>query len=151
MYERHVVRTGDTISSIANRYDIPIEELLRINRLNPDSILMVGQELFIPPKKQTPNFFPYEVQPGDTLFGIGMKYNVKPEIIALTNGIDLNSYIYPGQLLLVPKEGIRIYVTSAGDTINDVLRIFNTTIDKIMLDNEKIYLMEDQLIIYKDR
>ena len=52
---------------------------------------------------------------------------------------------------MIPKEGIKVYVTVEGDTINDVARIFNTTVNKLLLDNENIYLMEDQLLIFKGR
>jgi LysM repeat protein len=151
VYQRYVVREGDTIESIANQYNILAEEIVRANRLMPGMILRPGQELLIPPSKETTIFFPYEVKPGDNLYAIATRYNIKPEVIALVNGIDLNDYIYPGQILLIPKEGIKVYVTVEGDTINDVARIFNTTVNKLLLDNENIYLMEDQLLIFKGR
>jgi len=151
MYQRYIAKAGDTISSVARAYNISVEELVRTNRLSQSYTLIPGMELLIPPTREQTNFFPYEVKTGDTLYSIAQRYNVRPEIIALTNGIDLNQYIYKGQILLIPKEGVKVYVTREGDTIKDVTRILNTTINKLLLDNEKIYLMEDQLIVYKEK
>jgi murein DD-endopeptidase MepM/ murein hydrolase activator NlpD len=44
----HVVRRGDTASTIARRYGVSLEALLRANRLRPESPLHVGRRLTIP-------------------------------------------------------------------------------------------------------
>ncbi len=50
--ERYVVQRGDTLRRIAGRFDIPVEAILRYNRLSPQASdsLRVGQEIFIPPR-----------------------------------------------------------------------------------------------------
>jgi len=45
----HKVEEGDTLDSIAQKYDVPLERLRGINALAPDSdLIVVGQELIIP-------------------------------------------------------------------------------------------------------
>ncbi|MBN1923125.1 MAG: LysM peptidoglycan-binding domain-containing protein [Anaerolineae bacterium] len=52
----HVVQTGDTLSAIAARYGVPLEELRRLNAgtLGPNDLIMVGQELIISGAPLTP-------------------------------------------------------------------------------------------------
>lgn len=49
---RYVVQSGDTLRSIAERFDVSVEALLRYNGLTTDEgdSLSVGQELLIPPQ-----------------------------------------------------------------------------------------------------
>jgi LysM repeat protein len=50
----HVVRTGDSLSWIAEKYNVPMERIMEENSLsNPDK-LVVGQELIIPPLEAEP-------------------------------------------------------------------------------------------------
>jgi membrane-bound lytic murein transglycosylase D len=44
----HVVRRGDTLSSIAHRYGVPVQGILEMNGMKPGKKLRVGQELMIP-------------------------------------------------------------------------------------------------------
>lgn len=44
----YVVRTGDNLTSIAQRFGVPLYELMRINRITDPDLLRVGQELIIP-------------------------------------------------------------------------------------------------------
>ncbi len=43
----HVVQSGDTLSGISFQYDVLLEELYRLNNLNNQSILKVGQEIVV--------------------------------------------------------------------------------------------------------
>lgn len=44
----YIVQPGDTLFSIANRFGVPWQEIVRVNRLQPPFSLYVGQQLFIP-------------------------------------------------------------------------------------------------------
>lgn len=44
----YVVRTGDNLTSIAQRFGVPLDELMRINRITDPDLLRVGQELIVP-------------------------------------------------------------------------------------------------------
>lgn len=43
----HQVEPGDTFYSISKKYDLTVEELIRLNKMKPDSVLMPGQKLII--------------------------------------------------------------------------------------------------------
>ena len=49
------VKPNDTLYSISNTYEISIEKIKEINNLSNQSIIKVGQKLFIPDKNQTIN------------------------------------------------------------------------------------------------
>lgn len=48
IYERYTVRAGDTLSSISLRFDISLEELMRVNNLTNANALQINQQLKIP-------------------------------------------------------------------------------------------------------
>ena len=43
----HQVEAGDTFYSISKKYDLSVEELIRLNKMKPDSVLMPGQKLVV--------------------------------------------------------------------------------------------------------
>ena len=111
----------------------------------------------------------YIVKEGETIESVASMFNIPAvEIIkanslvypyTLTKGNILNIptgqvnvfnyYIYEGQTLLVPKNGISTYITKSGDTINSVASVFNTYPQDILYSNSNIYLLPDQLIVYR--
>ena len=46
-YEMHIVSEGDTLWSISNKYNIDIRDITRMNSINQNSILKLGQQLTI--------------------------------------------------------------------------------------------------------
>lgn len=48
---RHVVVKGETLTSIARHYSISLSELQRVNKIENDRKLQIGQSLLIPPPK----------------------------------------------------------------------------------------------------
>lgn len=50
----YIVRPGDTVYSIAARFGVPVQELIRVNNLRPPFILYAGQTLFIPVRPGPP-------------------------------------------------------------------------------------------------
>ena len=59
----------------------------------------------------------------------------------------MNDYIYPGQEILIPKSGYSYYITTEGDTLDIVANRFKVDKDRVMRENETIYLMPDQLLV----
>ena len=45
---KYIVQEGDTLYDIALRYDVTIDDLIRINKIQDPNNLTVGQELLIP-------------------------------------------------------------------------------------------------------
>lgn len=92
----------------------------------------------------------YKIEKGDNLYEISRRYNINPKLLAAINGIGNNEYIYPGQELMIPKSGYSYYITGEGDTLTGVAEAFKTTKENVLRFNKTIYLLPDQLLVYKD-
>ncbi len=92
----------------------------------------------------------YTIKRGDNLYQIAKNYNVNPSLLAALNGLDLNEFIYPNQVIMVPKNEFSYYITKDGDTLALVANIFETTENELLKNNSTIYLREGQLIVNKN-
>lgn len=92
----------------------------------------------------------YKIEKGDNLYEISRRYNINPKLLAAINGIGNNEYIYPGQELMIPKSGYSYYITGEGDTLTGVAEAFKTTKENVLRFNKTIYLLPEQLLVYKD-
>jgi len=149
MYNIYVVSPGDTIDTIATRYNTTPQELYQINSfLNPNEPLTIGQRIIIPvPRMEL--FEYYTIKKGDTLYKISQNYDLSVSELAKLNGLDPSDYLYIDQVLLVPKQGVKIIITEEGDTLSKISRKTNSNLEQILLQNPDIYLLPDQLIAYR--
>lgn len=94
----HTVQPGDSIYSIANRYDVPMQKIIADNRLeNPDR-LVVGQTIVV--LSDTTNHI---VEPGESLYSIARKYGVTVSgILRINPDITNPSRIDVGQVIVIP-------------------------------------------------
>jgi len=136
---------GETIESIARKLGTTVEELQRIN----GSIMMTPGMNIVVPEQKNNIFNVYRVERGDNLYSISRRFNVNLDTLVRLNGLNETDFIYPGQEILIPDENISVYVTKEGDTIRNIVDALNTDINNLLLQNEDIYLIPDQLIIYK--
>lgn len=146
MYDTYLIKEDDTIDSIASKYGISPEILRELNgyvfNLVPGNTLVV-------PRRRNDYFDYYTVSKGDTLYKIASDNNIDPSLLAQLNGINKSDYIYPNQTLLVPRSGTMLYITASGDTLSEIAKGFNVSIDKLVSQNDNIYLQSEQLIVYK--
>ena len=145
MYDVYRIKVGDTIESIANRYGTTSEVLRRIN---PSSGFGVGSTIIVP--KINEYFEIYNIAKGDSLYEIARKYNTDYNLLAMLNGLNVADYIYPNTTILVPKKDVKYYITKENDNINSVNDMLGGDINKLLGQNNNIYLKEGQLIVYKD-
>ncbi len=145
MYDVYKIKSGDTLEELANRFHTEIEKIMEINNLGNRAV-RVGEELLIP-DNQKQYFEYYTINRGDTLYGISRRYNINPELLASLNGLNSADYIYPNQVIMIPKANYSYYITKAGDTIDSVGNTFGITKDKLLNENKIIYLMEGQLLV----
>jgi Predicted glycosyl hydrolase len=146
--ETYIVKNGDTLESIAAMYNVPVEDIVRVNNLMEPYYLYEGLILSVP--TPTFNVFDYyTVKQGDTLFSIARRYGTDVDTLVSINGISKYDYIYPNQTLLVPKNTVVTYVTKQGDTLTKVSKYFGTTEVAVLNNNSNIYLQPEQLLIYR--
>lgn len=148
MFESYLVKKGDTLDDIANRFNSTKEFLIDINNLYFKDDFQEGRELIVP-KVEDVYFNKYKVEEGDSLYKIGKKFNINPDLLSSLNGIDKEDYIYPNQEIMIPKNGYSYYITASGDTLNMVKETFNTSYERLLKENKTIYLLPDQLIVLK--
>ena len=99
-------------------------------------------------KIESPFYIVYKIKKGDTLYKISKEFNVNTKLLAELNGLNIDDYIYPEQMILIPKKNVSYYITKDGDTLDIVSKIFNVKQEDIILANETIYLMPGQMIYY---
>jgi spore germination protein len=93
----HVVQSGETINSIAEKYDIPVARLILDNGIqNPDK-LAIGQTIVIIHPETT-----YTVQAGDSLESIAKQHNVTPMDLLRNNPyLSDRGYLYAGETIVI--------------------------------------------------
>jgi len=106
---KHRVKRGETITSIASKYDVSSSEIKSCNRIKNNNKLFRGQILEIPTskrsdtrvneKKKSPvSSGRYKVKRGDTLLIIASRYGMTLNNIRQLNNLKTNE-IYVGQVL----------------------------------------------------
>jgi membrane-bound lytic murein transglycosylase D len=101
----HVVRRGENLTVIAQKYGTTVSMLRRLNNLGRKSLLKVGQRI-----KVTDNLDSsrrggkkyHVVRRGDTLSGIAQRYKVSIGRIAKANKLRSRSTLHAGKKLLIP-------------------------------------------------
>ena len=125
--ELYQVKAGDTLYSIANKYNISVNELKTINNLVNDN-LSIGQLLNVPSGLSLVNS--YIVEKGDTLYSVAKKFDISVNKLKEYNNLSSN-LLNIGQKLLIPIGGDTTYVVKAGDTLYSIAREYNITVDKL--------------------
>ena len=132
----YTVKKGDSLYSIANKYNTTVDELKRINNLT-SNILSIGQILKLPSDKASDveneeNTISYTVQKGDSLYSIARKYDTTIDRIKDLNNLTTN-LLSIGQVLLIPTDTNleTTYTVQKGDSLYSIAKKYNTTVDRL--------------------
>ncbi len=150
MYEIYNIQKEDTLQQIANKYGTTESILLKINGLD-DNYKPIPNTQIIVPIDQNKTYRYYTVKKGDSIYQIAKNNNIDYELLLKINGLDKDDYIYPNQTILLPKNGLTVYLTKQSDTINDIIENLNTTLDELIEENPNIYLAPEQIIVFKEK
>ncbi len=149
----YTVQEGDTLTSIAQKYDTTVHEITVTNSIVNPNLIYVGEVLKIYPgnrsiiKRKKVFTTTYIVQSGDTLTLIAIKFDTTVQAIAELNDLQNPNLIYVGEILKIPTNSrgnlsapssrhyIKTYIVQSGDTLTSIAKKFNTTVDKIALLN----------------
>jgi murein DD-endopeptidase MepM/ murein hydrolase activator NlpD len=96
--EEYIVKTGDTLSSIAEDWDVTVDTVKWANNLSSD-LVRPGQTLDIPPSDGVL----VTVKKGDTLTGLATKYSASDQAIADFNWLDYPFTLEEGTQLFIPE------------------------------------------------
>jgi LysM repeat protein len=99
---QHVVRRGDTLSSLARQYATTTAEIQALNTSLADpNYLTPGTTLSIRPNT-APAARTHRVTRGETLSSIARRYGVSVSALSQANGLNDPNQLYAGQLLIIP-------------------------------------------------
>ena len=104
-YCSYVVQPGDTIQSVASRFQISEIDLRTNNKHIALGIFVVNQMVNINTSCCRPirdNGFSYTVQHGETLYSIAKRYSINIETLVEVNNLYNPRYIQAGQMLCIP-------------------------------------------------
>ena len=130
----YIVKKGDTLYGIANKYGISVDELKAINNLTSNN-LSVGQILQIPEiiEEDVPNENIYIVKSGDTLYSIANKYGMSVQELKDLNKLTSNT-LSIGQQLVVSEGNagtLDTYTVKAGDTLYSIAKKYGLTVSEL--------------------
>ncbi len=128
----HIVKSGDTISSIAKFYSINKDLIIKLNNLKDENYIFIGQNLIISESaenltKQSDLINNYHfVQNGENLTEISNKYDLKVIDLIEINNLNNPDSIKVGQKLIIRKKNTinsENYETTKNKKINDLLEL----------------------------
>ncbi|MDD5569499.1 MAG: M23 family metallopeptidase, partial [Candidatus Pacebacteria bacterium] len=110
----YTVQKGESLSTIAEKFNISVETILLANELSSSKII-AGQELVILPTSGLIHM----VSKGETVKAIALKYGAQEQEIISFNNLPENGQIYVGDVLIVPG-GKAIQKPTSAPQIQDV-------------------------------
>ena len=139
----HTVQSGETLTAIALRYGVSVDEIIQANGLANPNYLYVGEQLVIPRQNPTTGGELHTVKAGESLSMIARRYGVTVnDLVRLNNLVDANS-IRAGQQLTIPGGSVAqlasqpsvTYTLRRGDSLYRVGLIFGVTVDDVLAAN----------------
>ena len=142
----YVVKSGDSLWSIAKQFGVTVEALKAANNLQ-SNLLSIGQVLKIPVEEvpKPGEYIVYTVVSGDNLYSIAQKYNTTVTDLVDYNDLSTTSLKIGQQILIPTKTAIPpveqpegnylIYKVQPGDNLYAIARRYNTTISELMSIN----------------
>lgn len=101
-YIEYIVKSGDTLSEIAQKYNTTYQKIAQDNNIENPNLIYPNQKLKIYTNVlQETNETIYIVKSGDTLSEIAQKFNTTYQKIAKDNNISNPNLIYPNQKLVI--------------------------------------------------
>lgn len=154
----HIVQQGETLFSIAKRYNVQIEGIKELNKLITDAI-KPGDKLIINPNQPVQNVNEESVIPGyhtviqgETLYSIAKLYHTTVELLRTVNDLANDTIRIGDELIVLPRHGEKpgeqkvtddvegpvYYEVRQGETLFSISRKFSTDVDTLRKLNNLI-------------
>lgn len=131
--EIYIVKKGDSLWKIANKYNTTVEKLKSANNLKTNT-LSVGQKLVIPSISISPEVSDtYIVQKGDNLWSIANKFNMTVSELKNLNNLT-NNLLSIGQVLKIKdssNNGKTTYTVQKGDSLWVIANKYGITTEEL--------------------
>ena len=141
----HIVKSGDTISSISKFYSINKDLIIKLNNLKDENYIFVGQKLIISEStknltKQSDLINNYHiVQTGENLTEISSKYDLKVIDLIEINNLNNPDSIKVGQKLKLRKKDLinsENHETTENKKNNDLFELDKNNYGPIVIQSE---------------
>lgn len=149
----HVVKPGETLSSIARTYDVEVGALAKANDIGSPYTLSIGQRLVLPGDKGVVRVV-YTVKAGNSLDDIADIFSVRADDVLDWNDLRSRKLKNGQKLTLFPPRDYetRTYKVRRGDSLAAIARRFGVTIEHLLtvngLTSKKILRPGQRLVMY---
>ena len=130
-----IVKPGETLSSLANYYNVSLESIIESNGLNDPDNLKAGQKLVIPNLNRLGNeteSIRHVIKKGETIESISILYKIKKGEIIRLNNLQKPYLIFENQSILIPNLTIlvksnnpKFHIIEEGDTLYQISKKFS--------------------------
>lgn len=95
---------GETLESISRRYQVPVQDLIRINRLTSPLELYVGVSAVVVAEEEITELGGERISlaPGQSALELAIQSNLNPWTMITANGEQGSWDVIPGEVLLIP-------------------------------------------------
>ena len=101
----YTVKSGDTLSKIASRFDTTNDDLAKLNKFSASTMVRLGQVISVPDINVAPEKpSSYQVQSGDTLTAVAAKFDMTPQELASLNDMKASANLIRGATLKLVAE-----------------------------------------------
>jgi len=100
------VRSGETLSDIADRYGVSVGTLMRMNGIRNPDLVQAGSRLQVPGPTVTAGSGRHRVNSGETLSSIASQYQVRSRDLMALNNLRNANHVEVGQTLRLPSNAV---------------------------------------------
>ena len=141
-----VVKPGETLSEIAERYGTSVQRLMQLNGMRSPQDIWAGSRIQVPGAGgSNPGSGNYTVKPGETLSEIAERYGTSVQRLMQLNGLRSAQDLWAGSRIQVPgagsartSTGARTttvnanYTVKQGETLSELAERYGTSVKRLM-------------------
>lgn len=146
----YTVKSGDTVSAIARKFQLSTNQLLQLNGLDSKSLIVPGQKLKLVTDAVVPASVTkaneakvHVVKRGETVQSIAKKYSISITTVLAINKLSAKSIIFPGQRLMIgsviPKRVRPVtpaaHTVQTGETLASIANLYGLSLNSVLSAN----------------
>lgn len=160
----HTVQRGETLSHIATRYGVGLQELMRANNITSARALRAGRSLVVPGQGSGGQTAAADaptatVKRGDTLATIAKANDVTIEELQQWNGMGDSTLLRAGETIVVAKESApapaaqaKVHTVRAGENPGKIAQQYNVRVSDLLawnkLNSSSVIRVGDKLVVH---
>ena len=146
------VQPGDTLSDIADRQGVSLNQLMQANGITNPNIVVAGQKLVLPGSRRAtaaaaPRALPtapYTVKSGETLSEIADRFGTSTERLIKLNGISNPNLVVAGTRLAIPgrpsssaaPRNAKEHVVRSGESLSSIAGSYGLPVERLVAINK---------------